>query len=97
MGNITRPKHPNVNNINRKLKLINIQLAEIKNSANRAKKLFNNSRSRFNRTGIVNAEELEVVMKIPQYLVELISEKRELDQLRINLTYQKKLHTLRLY
>lgn len=97
MGNITKPKHPNVNNINRQLKLINSQLKEIKNSASRAKKFFNNSRSKFNRTGVANQEELEVVMKIPQYLVELLSERRELEQLRMNLNYQKKLHTLRHY
>lgn len=97
MGNITKPKHTNVNNINRQLKVINSQLAEIKNSASRAKKFSTILEVDFNRTGVVNAEELEVVMKIPQYLIELMSEKRELEQLRKNLNYQKKLHTLRHY
>ena len=97
MGNVTKQKHPNVNNINRQLKLINSQLKEIKNSALRAKKVFNNSRSRFNKTGVVNAFEMEVIMQIPQYLADLMSEKRELEQHRANLSYAKKLHTLRLY
>ncbi len=96
MGNITKQKHPNVNNINRQLKLINSQLAEIKASALRAKKVFNNSRTIFNRTGVVNEDELEVIMQIPQYLHALMMEKRELEQRRKNLNYQKKLHTLRL-
>jgi predicted transposase YbfD/YdcC len=97
MGNITKPKHPNVNNINRQLKLVNSQLAEIKASANKAKKFFNNSRNKFKRTGVANQEELQVVMLLPQYMLELLDEKKELEQLRANLTYAKKLHTLRLY
>jgi hypothetical protein len=95
MGNITKPKHANVNNINRQLKLINSQLTEIKNSARRSKKFFNESRNRFNKTGVVNKAELNVVMKIPQYLYELMMEMRELEQLQMNLKYKKKLHTLR--
>lgn len=91
MGNITKPKHTNVNNINRQLKLINSQLTEIKNSARRSKKFLN----KFNKTGVVNKAELNVVMKIPQYLYELMMEMRELEQLQMNLKYQKKLHTLR--
>ena len=97
MGNVTKQKHPNVNNINRQLKLISSQLAEIKASALRAKKVFNNSRSRFNKTGVVNEFEMEVVLQIPQYLQGLMTEKRELEQIRMNLNYAKKLHTLRLY
>jgi len=97
MGNITKSKHPNVNNINRQLKLVNSQLAEIKASANKAKKFFNNSRNKFKRTGVANQEELQVVMLLPQYMLELLDEKKELEQLRANLTYAKKLHTLRLY
>ena len=91
MGNITKPKHTNVNNINRQLKLINSQLTEIKNSARRSKKFLN----KFNKTRVVNKAELNVVMKIPQYLYELMMEMRELEQLQMNLKYQKKLHTLR--
>jgi hypothetical protein len=97
MGNITKTKNPNVNNINRQLKLINSQLTEIKASVNRAKKFFNNSRKKFNRTGVANQEELQVVMLLPQYMRELLDEKKELEQHRTNLTYAKKLHTLRLY
>ena len=95
MGNITRPKSANVNNINRQLKLINSQLTEIKNSARKAKKFFNESRNRFNKSGVVNQAELNVVMKLPQYMLELLSEMRELEQLQMNLKYQRKLHTLR--
>ena len=95
MGNITRPKSANVNNINRQLKLINSQLTEIKNSARKAKKFFNESRNRFNKTGVANKAELNVVMKLPQYMLELLSEMRELEQLQMNLKYQRKLHTLR--
>jgi len=36
-------------------------------------------------------------MQIPQYLQGLMLEKRELEQHRANLSYAKKLHTLRLY
>ena len=95
MGNITRPKSANVNNINRQLKLINSQLTEIKNSARKAKKFFNESRNRFNKSGVVNQAELNVVMKLPQYMRELLMEMRELEQLQMNLKYQRKLHTLR--
>lgn len=91
MGNITRPKSANVNNIDRQLKLINSQLTEIKNSARKAKKFFNESR----KTGVANKAELNVVMKLPQYMRELLMEMRELEQLQMNLKYQRKLHTLR--
>jgi hypothetical protein len=95
MGNITKPKHANVNNINRQLKLINSQLTEIKNSARRSKKFFNESRNRFNKTGVVNKAELNVVMKIPQYLYELMMEMRELEQLQMNLKYKRMMHGMR--
>jgi hypothetical protein len=95
MGNITRPKHANVNNINRQLKLINSQLTEIKNSARRAKNFFNNSRKRLNKSGVVNQAELNVVMMLPQYMRELLMEMRELEQMQMNLKYQKKMHSLR--
>ena len=91
MGNITRPKTANVNNINRQLKLINSQLTEIKNSARKAKKFFNESR----KSGVVNQAELNVVMMLPQYMRELMMEMRELEQLQMNLKYQRKMHTLR--
>jgi len=95
MGNITRPKSANVNNINRQLKLVNSQLTEIKNSARKAKKFFDNSRNRLNKTGVVNKAELNVVMKLPQYMRELLMEMRELEQVQMNLKYQRKLYTLR--
>ena len=91
MGNITKPKHANVNNINRQLKLISSQLTEIKNSARRAKKFFN----KFNKSGVVNQAELNVVMKLPQYMLELMAEMRELEQLQMNLKYQRMLHGMR--
>jgi hypothetical protein len=95
MGNTTKPKHANVNNINRQLKLISSQLTEIKNSARRAKKFFNNSRNKFNKSGVVNQAELNVVMKLPQYMLELMAEMRELEQLQMNLKYQRMLHGMR--
>ena len=91
MGNITRPKSANVNNIDRQLKLVNSQLTEIKNSARRAKKFFNDSR----KTGVVNQAELNVVMKLPQYMRELLMEMRELEQLQMNLKYQRKMAGMR--
>jgi hypothetical protein len=91
MGNITKPKHANVNNINRQLKLISSQLTEIKNSARRAKKSFN----KFNKSGVVNQAELNVVMKLPRYMLELMAEMRELEQLQMNLKYQRMLHGMR--
>jgi hypothetical protein len=95
MGNITRPKSANVNNIDRQLKLINSQLTEIKNSARKAKKFFDNSRKRLNKTGVVNEEELQVVLKLPQYMRELLMEMRELEQIQMNLKYQRKMATMR--
>lgn len=95
MGNITRPKSANVNNIDRQLKLINSQLTEIKNSARKAKKFFDNSRKRLNKTGVVNEEELQVVLKLPQYMRELLMEMRELEHIQMNLKYQRKMATMR--
>ena len=95
MGNITKPKHANVNNINRQLKLINRQLTEIKNSARKAKKFFNESRSKFNKSGVVNQAELNVVLKLPQYMRELMMEMRELEQLQMNLKFQRKMAAMR--
>jgi len=95
MGNITRPKSANVNNINRQLKLINSQLTEIKNSARKAKKFFNESRNRLNKTGVVNKAELNVVLKLPQYMRELLMEMRELEQLQMNLKFQRKMAAMR--
>ena len=91
MGNITKPKHANVNNIDRQLKLINSQLTEIKNSARKAKKFFDNSR----KTGVVNKAELNVVMKLPQYMRELLMEMRELEHIQMNLKFQKKMAIMR--
>jgi len=91
MGNITRPKTANVNNINRQLKLINSQLTEIKNSARKAKKFFNESR----KSGVVNQAELNVVMMLPQYMRELMMEMRELEQLQMNLKFQRKMAAMR--
>lgn len=91
MGNITRPKTANVNNINRQLKLINSQLTEIKNSARKAKKFFNESR----KSGVVNQAELNVVLKLPQYMRELLMEMRELEQIQMNLKFQRKMAAMR--
>lgn len=95
MGNITRPKSANVNNINRQLKLINSQITEIKSSARKAKKFFNESRKRLNKSGVVNQAELNVVMKLPQYMRELLMEMRELEQLQMNLKFQRKMAAMR--
>jgi len=91
MGNITRPKSANVNNIDRLLKLLKSQQTEVTQKLSEAKKFLNNSKKR----NIVNKAELNVVMKLPQYIMDLAEEKFELDQQYANLMFQRKMATMR--
>jgi hypothetical protein len=83
MGNMTKPK----NNIDHALKLAQSQLAEVTNSARRALKVLD-------RTGVTNEAELNVMAKIPAYLLELLDEKQELNERIANLKYQRMLRKM---
>lgn len=80
---MTKPK----NNIDHALKLAQSQLAEVTNSARRALKVLD-------RTGVTNEAELNVMAKIPAYLLELLDEKQELNERIANLKYQRMLRKM---
>lgn len=80
---MTKPK----NNIDHALKLAQSQLAEVTNSARRALKVLD-------KTGVTNQAELNVMAKIPAYLLELLDEKQELNQRIADLKYQRMLRKM---
>jgi len=91
MGNITKPKSVNVNDIDRLLTVVKSQQMEVGQKLRKAKAFFKNSKKRV----IVNKEELNVVMKLPYYIRDLTEEKLEIDQQYASLIFQKKMALLR--
>jgi hypothetical protein len=92
MGNITKPKSVNVNDIDRLLTVVKSQQMEVSQKLRKAKAFFKNSEKRV----IVNQEELNVIMKLPEYIRDLTEEKLELDQQYASLVFQRKMILLRI-